>query len=190
MDKIQHVDRLTQRLADAEAEAIALGESLAKAEAEWGNALATGDAKAEKMATATLDGARQARDGALSKLPLMRQALHTARREALPERCEAASQELEPIVAEALEVAEKLLAAHDAFLLHAAELSKLEGDHRAVMVELRQHVAEAGAPGLELPEEMHFPAVPGCAMAGRQALQPLRISARTIYRNHKGGTAA
>lgn len=190
MDKIQHVDRLTQRLADAEAEAIALGESLAKAEAEWGNALATGDAKAEKMATATLDGARQARDGALSKLPLMRQALHTARREALPERCEAAALEIEPIVTEAREAAEKLLAAHDTFLAACGALDKLKSRHQAILGNLQEHAAQAGAPGLQLDPAMLFPCVPATANAARMALQPLRISARTIYRNHKGGTAA
>lgn len=182
---IANVERLQARLAEAEAECITLATSLSQAEAAWSAALASGNPQAEAKANTTLENAQTARAQAVGRLPLLRQALQAARVNALPERFEQAEPEIDRINAAAAAAAEKLLAAHDEFLSAAALLSKLDGEHRGIVAELRGFATEAGHEGVSLPEEMAFPATPGIAIAGRTALASLRISARTLYKRNR-----
>lgn len=178
MNKIQHVDRLADRLAEAESEAVRLGEAAHLAEAAWSQALAEGDTKAEKSATVSLDGARAAYDAAVARVPLMKQALQDARAQAMTERLELAIPEIERVNAEGTRAADKLLEAVRTVESAAADITRLEAEHRRIVAGLRAHAVEAGKQ-LVIDAELRFPASHRDALAVRHKLATMRLD-RTL----------
>lgn len=156
MKALRHTEHMRQRYEDAVRGIEDLEAQLQRCRDAWQEAVLVEDPKAEAAANKRLQEAEQVLVNARSRLPILRDAIDVARRQAIPDCAEEVTAQLRALNDQATAKAAELAGHYEHAVELAKEVNGLFKTYRGIVQEFRALCREASAV-VELPPEARFP---------------------------------